>query len=113
LASGQGSGKSMNISTGRKNSFKTDKKGDRSYDSLVKEIAEWSKNNRPMKSSGSSKLFEIPEYNILNDPHSEYDIWGGEQEPKDKIYMVVEEDEKIINLFDNKNEAINWIKSLT
>jgi len=90
----------------------TDKKGDKNYDSLVTKISKFAKANKPMKSSKTSKLFEIPVYPTVS--NGRYDIWGGDIKPIGKKYIIVDDNKVIVtvNLFNNKKESINWINSL-
>ncbi|MCD6435619.1 MAG: hypothetical protein J7L15_04460 [Clostridiales bacterium] len=86
------------------------------YDDIVQKILRYSKQAKPLKSKNNVKLFEISKY-----PESRYaefgkklDIWGGDIKPQKKYYMIVtEEKSTIVNFFDKKYEALNWIKSIS
>jgi hypothetical protein len=90
--------------------YLTDNKDDEHYDSIVPKLLKFSHSNKPLKSNSSTKLFEIPFYE-LNQNGRSYDIWGGDIKPIKKYYITItEEKNTIVNIFTNKNEAINWIK---
>ena len=85
--------------------------GKTNHDSIVNNLKKWSNNNKPLKKKSNSKLFEIPTYPSTR--YGTYDIWGGDIKSNGKIYMVItEEKNTVVNLFDNKNEAIAWMKSI-
>jgi len=108
---GQGSGMTAQFPDIKK--YITDSKGDKNFDSLVPKLVKFAAVNKPMKAKGNSKLFEIPKYDLT--PTGErYDIWDGKIKPIGKLYMIIDTNSKmtVVNLFDNKKEAINWINSL-
>jgi len=111
LSYGQGSGQTIQLPNVKK--YLTSDKNDKNYDSLVKDIEKWSDSAKPIKQKSNVKLFEIPVYGRSN-MGDKFDIWGGDFKPKDKMYMVVTKDKNtIINFFTNKNEALNWVKSIS
>jgi len=112
VTNGQSSGQTAQLPDFSK--YLTNKKDDKNYDSLVSKISKFAKNNKPLKSQGTSKLFKIPEYPQVKMGQT-YDIWGGKIKPLRMIYMIVDDNGSIVtvNLFKNKNEANNWIKSIS
>mgnify|MGYP006899555132 CR=1 FL=1 len=80
------------------------------YDSIVPKLEEWSEYAKPLKKKDNIKLFEIPVY-PRSEQHRSLDIWGGDVKPSGKLYLIVTiEKNTIVNLFDNKNEAMHWLK---
>ena len=58
------------------------------------------------------KLFEIPTYPASRGAEKQ-DLWGGNIKPNGKMYMIVtREKSDIVNFFEKKNEAMNWMKTL-
>jgi hypothetical protein len=108
---GQGSGTTAQFKDLK--SFITNKDGDKNYDSLTNKIVKWSEVNKPLKSKGNSKLFGIEEYPVVS-TGKKYECWGGDVKPLRNLYMIVDNNGSItvVNLFQNKNEAMNWMKSL-
>jgi len=92
----------------------TDKSGHKNFDSGVKDLAKWSKYQKPISkktaSNGSKvSLFKIPEYS--GGDAAKYDIWGGEEKPKKWNFLLVSIGKKInvISVFHRKAEAMSWI----
>jgi hypothetical protein len=92
----------------------TDKSSEKNFDSGVKDLAKWSKYQKPIKkktaSNGSKvSLFRIPEY--TGGRAEEYDIWGGDEKPKKWRYLLVSLGKKVnvISVFHSKGEAMSWI----
>ena len=110
VAYGQGSGITSYMPDIRK--YLTTNSEDTHYDSLVHKLEEYSDNNRPLKEKSNVKLYEIPYYG-RRDYGKTLDIWGGDVKPSKKYYFTItKEKHTIVNIFDNKNEAMNWIKSI-
>jgi hypothetical protein len=105
---GQGSGTTAQLPDLK--SFLTNKKDDKHYDSLVDKIVKATSKIKPIKSTGTSKLFEIPVY---GNEKGTYSIWGGDVKPSEMYYMVVDVSGElaVVNVFKSKNEALSWIKS--
>ena len=112
IANAQGSGQTIqyrNI-----NQAKSNKSGDRTYDSSVDKIVKWAKTNKPLKTNKDKNvlLFEIPVYPLMNSWEGKYEIWGGDVKPLKHYYMIVSIDGiAVVQLFDKKNEALAWIRS--
>lgn len=94
----------------------TDKKEDKNYDSLVTKLVKFSRNTKPLKSKstkgikGESRLYELPVYPLARNGNS-YDIWGGDIKPIKMYYIVIYDSVvSVVNIFDSKNEATNWLK---
>ena len=94
----------------------TDDSSLKNFDSGVKDLAKWSKYQKPIKkktaSNGSKvSLFRIPEYS--GGRAEEYDIWGGDEKPKKWLYLLVATGKKInvISVFHSKGEAMSWIRN--
>ena len=106
---GQGSGQTALRPDLKK--FMSDDNSDKEhFDSLAGKILEVSKSMKPIKKGGNSKMFEMPEYPSAR--YGKYDIWGGDIKPIKKLYFVITEEKNIIiNFFENKNEAVNWVKT--
>ena len=92
----------------------TDQSSEKNFDGGVKDLANWSKYQKPIKkktaSNGSKvSLFKIPEYS--GGDAKEYDIWGGDEKPKKWAYLLVSIGKKInvISVFRSKPEAMSWI----
>ena len=92
----------------------TDQSSEKNFDGGVKDLAKWSKYQKPIKkktaSNGSKvSLFKIPEYS--GGDAKEYDIWGGDEKPKKWAYLLVSIGKKInvISVFRSKPEAMSWI----
>ena len=114
LTYAQGSGSTIQLPDLKKylNSDNTDKEH---YDSDVLKIKDIVKSMKPLKSAKEkdSKLYEIPTYGEARG-NNRYDIFGGDVKPNGKIYMIVtNEKSTIINFFEKKNEALNWIKTIS
>jgi len=108
---GQGSGQTAQMQNIKRSI--NDKTDDKNFDSLVPKIVKWAHANKPLMSNKGkdNKLFEIPVYSLSG--NGSYDIWGGDIKPIGKLYMVVNTvGVKVVSLFDNKNEAQAWIKSI-
>ena len=112
LQHAEGSGQTIQLPDIKR--YVTDKKGDKNYDSLVPKIAKWANKAKAIKKQANSKLFKIPRYELKTQLGNTKDIWGGTQKPVGYLYMNVDTNEAmtVINIFDNKNEAMAWIKSL-
>ena len=108
----QGSGQTIQLPN--LNKYLTNKQGDSNYEASVGKLVKWSKTAKTMKKSGNSKLFEIPQYPMAK-MGEKYDIFGGDIKPTKKIYMVIDDNGKIVvvNFFESKNEATAWIKSVS
>ena len=79
-------------------SFITNKVGDNHFDSISDVIKNWSLKQKPLKESNTYKLFKIK---IV-------DFNSKKEKP---LYMTITKDKLVvINFFENKNEALNWIK---
>ncbi len=94
----------------------TDDSSLKNFDSGVKDLAKWSKYQKPIKkktaSNGSKvSLFRIPEYS--GGRAEEYDIWGGDEKPKKWLYLLIATGKKInvISVFHSKGEAMSWIRN--
>jgi len=111
LTYSQGSGSTIQLPNLKKylNSDITDKEH---YDSDVLKIKDIVKSMKPIAKTKNSKLYEIPTYPEARG-NNKYDIFGGDVKPNGKIYMIVtNEKSTIINFFEKKNEAMNWIKTI-
>jgi hypothetical protein len=92
--------------------YLTDKTGDKNFNDIVRHLVKYSNGNKPLKSKGNSKIFEIPFYNNAIFNYSKFDIWGGDIKPSKKVYMIVNTGSiNVINFFDSKNEALAWINT--
>ena len=113
LAYGQGSGTTSYMPNIKK--ALSNKSGDRTYDFIVDRILEkYVPTHKPMKTNKDKSvlLYEIPYYELTS--YGTYDIWGGDIKPKKKMYMVISTSKSgltVINIFDNKNEALAWMRS--
>ena len=108
----QGSGQTIQLPDTRKY-LNNDNKDIEHFDSTVNKIEKWSKTAKVLKSKVKSKLFEIPVYPLSN-TGDKYEIWGGNIKSIKKMYMIVTvEKSTIINFFEKKNEALNWMKHLS
>ena len=110
---GQGSGQTAQIPDIKK--YLTDKQGDKNFDSLVSKLVKFSRETKPMKSKstkgikGESRLYELPVYPLARS--GSYDIWGGDIKPIKMYYIVIYDSViSVVNIFDNKTEATNWLK---
>lgn len=77
---------------------------------MVDKIVKATSKIKPIKSTDTSKLFEIPVY---GNEKGTYDIWGGDVKPSEMYYMIVNVSGElaVVNVFKSKNEALSWIKS--
>ena len=110
VAHGEGSGITSYMPDITK--YLTDKKNDSHYDSIVNNIVKALKDIKPIQTKKNATLIEVPYY-----PGSQYgvylDIWGGDLKPTKNYYMIItKEKDTIVNIFDNKNEAKSWMKSI-
>lgn len=91
--------------------YVTDKKGDEKQNTgLINDVFKFAKTATPIKSTKEKRLFAIPMY--IGKSQKEYDIYDGTEKPKKLLYMMVYDNNviKVVNFFDNKNEALNWLK---
>lgn len=111
VAYGQGSGTTAYMPDTRK--YLTDKKGDDHYDDIMRNIKKFAESTKPMKAKGDAKMYEVPVYEPSNS-YETYDVWGGDKKPSKKYYMIVTSSSTIsvLNLFEKKNEALAWMKSI-
>lgn len=94
--------------------FNSDSSDTEHYDGIVRKLVKWSEVTKPMKQTKNQKvkLFEIPTYPASHGAEKQ-DLWGGNIKPNGKIYMIVtREKSDIVNFFEKKNEAMNWMKTL-
>jgi len=108
LSYSPGSGTTLRI---RGRGYITDKSSDKNYDDGVSGIVKWSKTEKPIKKTKTQSLYKIPEYEKHVTDATNMDIWGGEVKPNKWYYVVITYGKfNIINIFDNKSEAIAWVK---
>ena len=112
LSYDQGSGQTAQLPDTKKY-LNSDSKDEKHYDSLVVKIGEASLGNKKIKSKSNTTLYEVPAY-PLHIGAERFDIWGGNIKPLKKKYFMIITKEKstIINIFDTKKEAMNWINSI-
>jgi hypothetical protein len=112
LSYGQGSGQTAQLPDIKKY-LNSDSEDTNHYDSLVDRIANTPLRNKKIKSKSTSELYEVPAY-PLHIGAERFDIWGGNIKPlKKKYYMIITKEKSIIiNIFDTKKEAMNWINSI-
>jgi hypothetical protein len=106
----QGSGNTTQLG---KNTYITDKSGDKNFSSnvpaMVKDIRSTYKT---ILKAQNSTLHKIPVYPSSNG--GKFTVWGGDVKPVAFHYLVVTNGPiKVITYFNNKNEARNWMKSMT
>ena len=113
LSYDQGSGQTAQLPDTSKY-LNSDSEDEKHYDSLVARIAKTTLGNKKIKSKSNTTLYEVPAY-PLHIGAERFDIWGGNIKPLKKKYYMIITDEKstIINIFDNKKEATNWINSIS
>jgi hypothetical protein len=121
LAYGDGSGTTKLVD--KVDTYLTNKKEDKNYDSIVNDIVKKFVNRKkPLKSKGDSKLYKIPFYDLYDVQRKKYsdgggklDVWGGNIKPKKYVYMIVNQNEVItvISFFTRKGEADSWMRSLS
>jgi hypothetical protein len=112
LAYGQGSGQTIQLPKLSKY-LNSDPSDTEHYDSAIDRLIDYASSLKPIKKTSNTKLYEIPRYNLI--PQGQfYDIWNGDVKAKSKIYMsITDEKSTIINFFEKKNEALNWVKSIS
>lgn len=111
VAYGQGSGITSYMPDIKK--YLTSDSDDTHYDSIVNKIEKFAEENKPLKKKSNVKLYEVPYYDKYEYGRT-LDIWGGDIKPSKKYYLIItEEKHTVVNIFDNKNEAMGWIKSIT
>jgi hypothetical protein len=112
MAYGQGSGQTIQLPDLKKY-LNSDPSDTEHYDSGIGKLLQYASALKPIKKTSTAKLYEIPKYDLI--PQGQfYDIWNGDVKAKSKIYMVItEEKSTIVNFFEKKNEALNWMKSLS
>lgn len=109
VAYGQGSGTTA-YNLDMKKYLNDDKADKDHYDDIVRTIKKFEKTAKPIKSVGNMKLYAVPVYE-----RSEYgqtlDVWGGNKKSYKTFYMTVtDEKSTIVNFFEKKGEALNWLK---
>ena len=109
VAHGQGSGTTTYMPDTKK--YMTDKTGDKNFDSNVRKIVQWANKAKTMKKKKGAKLLAIPYYDHTRT--GTFDVHGGDIKPKKNYYMNISESAiTVINIFENKNEAVNWFNSI-
>lgn len=100
-----------------KRPFWTDKSGDDSFNSTVKDFKKWATQNKPTKKSKKGLMFKIPVYDYAPDTgqSTKLSVWGGDIKPKGYKWMVITpmgEGSKytIVSLFSKQVEALHWLK---
>ena len=105
FAYAQGSGTTAQLPN--LNSFITSKPGDSHYDDLAAKLGKYADKVTPIKVSGKTKLFEMPEYEKTN---GKFDIFGGDVKPIRMIYVTINQDKYVtVNFFLSKSEALAFI----
>lgn len=93
--------------------FITSKNDDSNYNSTTNDIVKWATKKTPTIKGKSGNVYMIPYYNTFDyTKQHELSIWGGGVKPKRMYYLTVtkEQDYYIVNLFNNKTEAVSWVK---
>jgi hypothetical protein len=107
FAYGPGSGSTTKIKGG----YITDKKDDTKYNQTTHAFVEYAKANKPMATNKDKSvgMYALPVYDSMD--HSMFDVWGGDKKPAKVRYFVVSKGEiNVVNFFETKGEASNWIK---
>jgi len=109
---GQSSGQTTQMGSINR-TFITDNSFDKNYDSLVPRIIKALSSTKPLKSKKNHKVYQISEYPYIN-MGQKYDIWDGMVKPISKKYITIDSTDtmNVINLFDTKNEALVWFRSI-
>ena len=97
-----------------RNSYFTDKKSDDHYDYIAHYILKWATKEKPIAKSKTQKMFKVPVYNpkLSGYDATNYSVWGGHETPYRYMWMIISYGNiNVINLFDSKNEASNWLRT--
>jgi len=119
FAHSQGSGTALTLKTYDRIGYFTDKSGDHGFDPvIVNEFKKFAAKNKPLKTKGDSKLYNLDFYNttkwrtMSGVSQPKFDVWGGDTKPTKKWAFIINQNDHItvVNIFKSKKEAQSWIK---